>query len=190
MAIRIGEDGTIINGDEVISSSGTIIRDDGTIESSNIAVSNIPQRNYVSHAAPVSPLENGANRQASPPVEATQAPTGQPSRRMTAASTKSIADLEYDLMVAEGHVRGSVPKTPLIVAIVMLLCGTVLSVAHCPGLDAAQGVAVGQRRKSSNDKKHSGAGQNQKSHLRLLELFKQSYPKLWHGIHLVLPPES
>ena len=61
MAIRIGEDGTIINGDEVISSSGTIIRDDGTIESSNIAVSNIPQRNYVSHAAPVSPLENGAN---------------------------------------------------------------------------------------------------------------------------------
>lgn len=126
MAIRIGEDGTIINGDEVISSSGTIIRDDGTIESSNIAVSNIPQRNYVSHAAPVSPLENGANRQASPPVAATQAPTGQPSRRMTAASTKSIADLEYDLMVAEGHVRGSVPKTPLIVAIVMLLCGMVI----------------------------------------------------------------
>ena len=111
MAIRIGEDGTIINGDEVISSSGTIIRDDGTIES---------------HAAPVSPLENGANRQASPPVEATQAPTGQPSRRMTAASTKSIADLECDLMVAEGHVRGSVPKTPLIVAIVMLLCGMVI----------------------------------------------------------------
>ena len=33
MAIRIGEDGTIINGDEVISSSGTVIRDDGTIES-------------------------------------------------------------------------------------------------------------------------------------------------------------
>lgn len=126
MAIRIGEDGTIINGDEVISSSGTIIRDDGTIESSNIAVNNIPQRNYVSHAAPVSPLENGANRQVSPPVETTQAPTGQPSRRMTAASTKSIADLEYDLMVAEGHVRGSVPKTPLIVAIVMLLCGMVI----------------------------------------------------------------
>ena len=125
MAIRIGEDGTIINGDEVISSSGTIIRDDGTIESSNIAVSNIPQRNYVSHAAPVSPLENGANRQASPTVEATQAPTGQQSHR-TATSTKSIADLEYDLMVAEGHVRGSVPKTPLIVAIVMLLCGMVI----------------------------------------------------------------
>ena len=45
---------------------------------------------------------------------------------MTATSTKSIADLEYDLMVAEGHVRGSVPKTPLIVAIVMLLCGMVI----------------------------------------------------------------
>ena len=26
-------------------------------------------------------------------------------------------------MVAEGHVRGSVPKTPLIVAVIMLLCG-------------------------------------------------------------------
>ena len=51
-----------------------------------------------------------------------------------------------------------------------LLCGgpprgTVLSVAHRPGLDAAQGVAVGQRSKSSDDKKHSGAGQNQESHL-------------------------
>ena len=43
--------------------------------------------------------------------------------------------------------------------------GTVLSVAHRPGLDAAQGVAVGQRSKSSDDKKHSGAGQNQESHL-------------------------
>lgn len=38
MAIRIGEDGTIINDDQVISSSGTIIRDDGTIESSNIVM--------------------------------------------------------------------------------------------------------------------------------------------------------
>ena len=57
MAIRIGEDGTIISGDEVISSSGTVIRDDGTIESSNIAVSNVPQRSYVSHTAPVSPLD-------------------------------------------------------------------------------------------------------------------------------------
>ena len=48
MAIRIGEDGTIINDDQVISSSGTIIRDDGTIESSNIVSSSAPQRNYVS----------------------------------------------------------------------------------------------------------------------------------------------
>ena len=119
MAIRIGEDGTIINGDEVISSSGTVIRDDGTIESSNIAVSNVPQRSYVSHAAPVSPLENGANRQ----VETAPTPAVQPDHRMTTATTKSIADLEYDLMVAEGHARGALPKTPLIAAIVMLLCG-------------------------------------------------------------------
>ena len=98
MAIRIGEDGTIINGDEVISSSGTVIRDDGTIESSNIAVSNVPQRSYVPHAAPVSPLENGANRQAQP-VETAPTPAGQPDRRMTTATTKSIADLEYDLMI-------------------------------------------------------------------------------------------
>ena len=122
MAIRIGEDGTIIYGDEVISSSGTVIRDDGTIESSNIAVSNVPQRSYVSHAAPVSPLENGANRQAQP-VETAPTPAVQPDHRMTTATTKSIADLEYDLMVAEGHARGAVPKTPLIAAIVMLLCG-------------------------------------------------------------------
>ena len=28
----------------------------------------------------------------------------------------------YDLMVAEGHVRGSVPKTPIIVVVIMLIC--------------------------------------------------------------------
>lgn len=125
MAIRIGEDGTIINGDEVISSSGTVIRDDGTIESSNITVSNVPQRSYVSHTAPLSPFENGANRQ-TPPTETTPTPSVQPDRRTTISMTKSIADLEYDLMVAEGHVRGAIPKTPISVAIIMLICGILI----------------------------------------------------------------
>ena len=79
MAIRIGEDGTIINDDQVISSSGTIIRDDGTIESSNIVSSSAPQRNYVSHVAPVSPLENGGNRQ-SQMSEERQVPVAQPTQ--------------------------------------------------------------------------------------------------------------
>lgn len=122
MAIRIGEDGTIINGEQVISNSRTNIRDDGTIESSNIASSPVPQRNYVSHEAPVSPFENGANRQTQP-VEVAPPPAELSGRRMTAATTKNIADLEYDLMVAEGHARGAAPKTPLIAAIVMLFCG-------------------------------------------------------------------
>ena len=122
MAIRIGEDGTIINGDQVISSSGTVIREDGTIESSNIASSPVPQRNYVSHTAPVSPLENGGNRQNQAP-ETPQVPATRTEHRISTATTKSIADLEYDLLVAEGHARGSVPKTPLIVAVIMLLCG-------------------------------------------------------------------
>ena len=125
MAIRIGKDGTIINGGEVISRSGTVIRDDGTIESSDSTVINIPQRSYVSYPAPVSPFENRANRQPQP-VETAPTLAVQPDRRITTATTKSIADLEYDLMVAEGHVRGSVPKTPLIVAIVMLLFGIVI----------------------------------------------------------------
>ena len=121
MAIRIGEDGTIINDDQVISSSGTIIRDDGTIESSNIVSSSAPQRNYVSHVAPVSPLENGGNRQ-SQMSEEPQVPVAQPEHRISTATIKSIADLEYNLMVAEGHVRGSVPKTPIIVVVIMLIC--------------------------------------------------------------------
>lgn len=121
MAIRIGEDGTIINDDQVISSSGTIIRDDGTIESSNIVSSSAPQRNYVSHVASVSPLENGGNRQ-SQMSEEPQVPVAQPEHRISTATIKSIADLEYDLMVAEGHVRGSVPKTPIIVVVIMLIC--------------------------------------------------------------------
>lgn len=122
MAIRIGEDGTIINGDEVIYSSGTVIRDDGNIESSNIASNPAPQRNYVSHAAPVSPLESGGNRQ-NQVAGTSQVPVAQSERGASPAATKSIADLEYDLMVAEGHARGAIPKTPLIVTIIMLFCG-------------------------------------------------------------------
>lgn len=89
MAIRIGEDGTIINDDQVISSSGTIIRDDGTIESSNIVSSSAPQRNYVSHVAPVSPLENGGNRQ-SQMSEEPQVPVAQPEHRSTGFSTMTV----------------------------------------------------------------------------------------------------
>lgn len=150
MAIRIGEDGTIINGDQVISSSGTVIRDDGTIESSNIASSPAPQRSYVSHAAPVSPLENGANRQ-NQTSEAPQIPVVQPERRVS-ATTKNIADLEYDLMVAEGHVRGSVPKTPLIVAVILLLCGIALHPVFLIGT-AVAGVMVfvGFSKKSAHE---------------------------------------
>lgn len=151
MAIRIGEDGTIINGDEVISGSGTVIRDDGTIESSNIAVSNVPQRSYVSHAAPVSPLENGANRQTQP-IETAPTPAVQPDRRVTTATTKSIADLEYDLMVAEGHARGAVPKTPLIVAIIMLLCGIAIHPIFLIGTAVAGiMVFVGFSKKSTHE---------------------------------------
>lgn len=151
MAIRIGEDGTIINGDQVISSSGTVIRDDGTIESSNIASSPVPQRNYVSHAAPVSPLENGGNRQ-NQTSEASQVPVAQPDRRVSTATTKSIADLEYDLMVAEGHVRGSVPKTPLIVAVIMLLCGIAIHPVFLIGTAIAGiMVFVGFSKKSTHE---------------------------------------
>ena len=151
MAIRIGEDGTIINDDQVISSSGTIIRDDGTIESSNIVSSSAPQRNYVSHVAPVSPLENGGNRQ-SRMSEEPQVPVAQPEHRISTATIKSIADLEYDLMVAEGHVRGSVPKTPIIVVVIMLICSIAIHPALLPAT-AIAGILVfmGFSKKSTHE---------------------------------------
>lgn len=151
MAIRIGEDGTIINGDEVISSSGTVIREDGTIESTHIESNSVPQRSYVSHAAPVSPLENGSSRQ-SAQTTATQQPVVQPERIINTATTKSIADLEYDLMVAEGHVRGSIPKTPIIMTIIMLFCGIFINPIFLIGV-AIAGVMVfmGFSKKSSHE---------------------------------------
>ena len=36
--------------------------------------------------------------------EEPQVPVAQPEHRISTATIKSIADLEYDLMVAEGHV--------------------------------------------------------------------------------------
>lgn len=37
-------------------------------------------------------------------------------------SSFDVRFIRYDLMVAEGHVRGSVPKTPIIVVVIMLIC--------------------------------------------------------------------
>lgn len=123
MPIRIGEDGAIINGDEIISSSGTIIREDGTIESTNIAGAvPQPQRPRISHAAPVSPLENrvaaGTTQTASPQEVSTAA-----SRESAGATSKKLADLEYDLMVVEGRAKGAIQRGPIVALIVTILLG-------------------------------------------------------------------
>lgn len=133
MDIRIGGDGAIIKDNEVISDSDSVIREDGTIESTHIESDFVPRRNYVSYGAPVSPLENGVSRQNTQTTDAQQ-PVAQPIYGATTATSKSIADLEYDLMVAEGHVRGSVPKTPIIVTIFMLFCGIFIHPAFFIGV--------------------------------------------------------
>ena len=150
MAIRIGEDGTIINGDEVISNSGTIIRDDGTIESSNIGAGQAPQQRYVNLEAPVSPFENGgvATRTTTNPEPVQSTPISEP--RGANPHTKSIADLEYDLMVAEGHVKGATNMTPLIIGVISIILGLLLHPILLIGVVIAGGMFYTQYTKKSN----------------------------------------
>lgn len=125
MNIKIGDDGSIIKGDEVISNS-TVIKEDGTIETSNIANSSILQRSYTSHTAPVSPFENDRNNQ----IQQTEMKSLKSEEQLEcenlAIATKNIADLEYELMVAEGQVKGSTSIKPIIIAIIMLLCAIII----------------------------------------------------------------
>lgn len=153
MAIRIDEDGTIINGDEQITSSGTIIREDGTIESSNIGAVPAPQRRYISLEAPVSPLENGGSRSNQ---ATTQEPVSNPSpdasstyQRGSNPNAKSIADLEYDLMIAEGHIKGAVSMTPIIMCIVAILIGIIIHPVFFIGAIVAAGMIFTQFSKKS-----------------------------------------
>lgn len=125
MAIRIGDDGTIINGDQIISSSGTVIRDDGTIESSNIGNNSFQQRTYISHDAPVSPLENGSSQHTTI-NEGNSNTNVQLEQRESTELTRSVADLEYDIIVAEGHAKGAIPKKSIIILIIMLISGLII----------------------------------------------------------------
>lgn len=137
MAIRIGEDGTIINGDEVISNSGTIIRDDGTIESSNIGIGPAPQQRYINLEAPVSPFENGGSDLQTTMVQESIQNTSVSEPRRNNQNTKSIADLEYDLMVEEGHVKGATNMTPLVIGIISVILGLFLHPVLFLGIVAA-----------------------------------------------------
>lgn len=124
MPIRIGEDGAIINGDEVISSNGTVIREDGTIESSSISGSALQPHPPVLRAAPVSPLERQVGSAQSTISPQEQSELTSP-RQRSVAHSKTVADLEYDLMVAEGHAKGSVRQGPIVALIITLLLGFV-----------------------------------------------------------------
>ena len=127
MSIKISEDGSIINGDQVITNGGTIIKDDGTIESATIATSPIPNRSRISHVAPVSPLEGIQGQQTQLTEGATDSSIEtQVERRNVVRPGKSLPDLEYDLMVAEGHWRAEMPKKAIIVVIITLF----LSIIH------------------------------------------------------------
>lgn len=117
MPIRIDKDGTIINdGEERQSSGNTIIREDGTIETRIGSGSTSSPRRYVA-APPVSPLENGNQQNRTVPISTPSAPSPAP----LAGNRKNLADLEYDLMVKRGQIKGATPKTAIIVACVFLV---------------------------------------------------------------------
>lgn len=120
MAIRIGEDGTIISdGVEVPQQGRTIIREDGTIETTSVDSGYVPPRPQVYHAPPSSPLENRGRTQQQPQTEQHEEPDLR-FREERHIESRNLADLEYDLMVAEGHYRGSLPKG------MMIACGATL----------------------------------------------------------------
>lgn len=115
MGIQIDKDGTIINGDATISSSGTIIREDGTIETTNVGGAT-PAPAYVPHTPPVSPLNNSQN---TTPSENNNLSTTNNSGK----ALKKIADLEYELMVAEGRSKNAISRESVVACIVCTIIG-------------------------------------------------------------------
>lgn len=120
--VQIGENGQIIENENDYSDSGTIIREDGTIESSSIEnVSNSRTTNQL-YPAPVSPFEENASVTSEqlnmPPTTGIEQPS-----RETPEMNKSLADLEYDLMVMESHVRAAMSIAPIVALVIMLICG-------------------------------------------------------------------
>lgn len=117
MGIQIDKDGSIINGDETITSNGTIIRDDGTIETTNVGGGGAPAPAYVPHTPPTSPLNNGQNTNSGGNNNTTTTTNN------SGKALKRIADLEYELMVAEGKAKNAISRESVMACIICTIIG-------------------------------------------------------------------
>ena len=151
--VRIGPDGSIIKDDAVVETEGrTIIREDGTIETTSVGGhSDIPNRATVFNAPPVSPLERNGSR--STPVNI------QPSDNSTSSSNsgthprgnfnlRTIKEKEYDIQMIDGRIKNSIPRSMIIVTIVMCILGAVgLYIFFIPALVTGIMIVVGLSKK-------------------------------------------
>lgn len=142
MGIQIDKDGSIINGDETIASSGTIIRDDGTIETTNIGGGGAPAPVYVPHTPPESPLNNVHNANS---VENNNSTT---TTNNSGKALKTIADLEYELMVVEGKAKNAISRESVMVCIICTVIGFFFPLAFIGTVIAGIKIFKGNVKKS------------------------------------------
>lgn len=150
MAIKIDKDGTIITNNEgqPNQAGSTNVHDAGAIGARIGSSTPNNQRRYTV-SPPVSPLENRN-------TEIREVPAGEMSQPNppTSAKRKSISELEYDLMVKNGQIKGATPKKAITVACVFAVIALLFQSIYLaiPAGIALIFVAIGFSKKSAYSK--------------------------------------
>lgn len=124
MAIRIGEDGTIISSEgEIQQGQNPLIGEDGSIRlSSQPASSSTPSGG--SRRPPSSPLQNAGSNQASGTRGSS---SSSQATRPASRNSRSISTIEYELQVKKAELSKCIRPVPIVVCIVFLLIAFLMS---------------------------------------------------------------
>ena len=159
--VRIGPDGSIIKDDVVVETEGrTIIREDGTIETTSVGrYSDTPNRATAFNSPPVSPLERNESR--STPVNIqpsgnSASPSSSGTHPRGSFNLRTIKEKEYDIQMIDGRIKNSIPRSMIIVTILMCILGAVgMYIFFIPALVTGIMIIVGFSKKKQLEAKRN-----------------------------------
>lgn len=125
MAIRIGEDGTIISSEgEIPQGQNPIIGEDGSIRLGNQQADQGYLAANTMRIPPSSPLENGGAQQSVSGDSANGASQHETERRQSSnagTNTRPISTIEYELQVKKAELGKSIRPAPIVVCVLFIV---------------------------------------------------------------------